>query len=217
MQARNCSDWETPAECFSHPQKKEWQENREKRRLMCKGSQRATKRTKKLRSRRWTPVNWVKKHLWLRLLLREASKRGCAIEDIVVLLDEPGMTVEAVERNLSTRGPRPNLAAKKVEPLGAVFSAACQLCLMANRAYGWARCLLHDPRLNTLCGFWTESGEWGHLSLAGSRRAEVGVVARELANAQLQDGRAVYNLRGACGCGIDFLSMSRGLASPVAK
>jgi hypothetical protein len=41
-------------------------------------------------------------------LLREASKRGCAIEDIVVLLDEPGMTVEAVERNLSTRGPKPN-------------------------------------------------------------------------------------------------------------
>jgi hypothetical protein len=81
---------------------------------------------------------------------------------------------------------------------------------MANRAYGWARCLLHEAGLNTFCGFWTESGEWGHLWLAASRRAEVGVVARQLANAQLQDARAVYNLRGACGCGSDFLSMLRG-------
>jgi hypothetical protein len=41
--------------------------------------------------------------------LREASKRGCTIEAIVALLDEPGMTVEAaVERNLSTRGRKPN-------------------------------------------------------------------------------------------------------------
>ena len=46
---------------------------------------------------------------------------------------------------------------------------------------------------------------------AASRRAEVGVVARELAaSAQLQDARPVSNLRGACGCGSDFLSMSRG-------
>ena len=53
-------------------------------------------------------------------------------------------------------------------------------------------------------------GNGSHLWLAVSRRAEVGVVARELADAQLQDARAVYNLRGACGCGRDFLSMSRG-------
>ena len=33
---------------------------------------------------------------------------------------------------------------RKVEPLGAVFSAACQMFLMANRAYGWASCLIHD-------------------------------------------------------------------------
>jgi hypothetical protein len=35
------------------------------------------------------------------------------IEDIVALLDEPGMAVErAVEQNLSTRGPKPNAEAK---------------------------------------------------------------------------------------------------------
>jgi hypothetical protein len=40
----------------------------------------------------------------VRFFLREASKRGYTIEDIVALLDEPGMTVEAaVERILSTR------------------------------------------------------------------------------------------------------------------
>jgi hypothetical protein len=39
-------------------------------------------------------------------------------------------------------------------------------------------------------------GNGGHLWLAASQRAEVGVVARELANAQLQDARAVYDLCG---------------------
>jgi hypothetical protein len=40
----------------------------------------------------------------VRLFLREASKRGYRIEDIVALLDEPGMTAkEAVERILSAR------------------------------------------------------------------------------------------------------------------
>jgi hypothetical protein len=40
----------------------------------------------------------------VQLFLREASKRGYTIEDIVALLDEPGMTVkEAVERILSAR------------------------------------------------------------------------------------------------------------------
>ena len=44
------------------------------------------------------------KTAWVRFFLREASKRGYTIEDIVALLDEPGMTVEAaVERILSTR------------------------------------------------------------------------------------------------------------------
>ena len=51
----------------------------------------------------------VEKTAWVRLFVREARKRGYTIEDIVALLDEPGMTVErAVERNLSTRGPKPN-------------------------------------------------------------------------------------------------------------
>jgi hypothetical protein len=42
----------------------------------------------------------------MRLFIREANKRRYTIEDIVALLDEPGMTVEAaVERILSTREP----------------------------------------------------------------------------------------------------------------
>jgi hypothetical protein len=46
---------------------------------------------------------------WLRLFLREASTRGYTIEDIVALLDEPGMTVEAaVERILSTGNGEPS-------------------------------------------------------------------------------------------------------------
>ena len=44
------------------------------------------------------------KTAWVRFFIREASKRGYTIEDIVAMLDEPGMTVEAaVERILSTR------------------------------------------------------------------------------------------------------------------
>ena len=46
----------------------------------------------------------AEKTAWVRLFLREARKRGYTIEDIVALLDEPGMTAkEAVERILSTR------------------------------------------------------------------------------------------------------------------
>ena len=44
------------------------------------------------------------KTAWVKLFLRESSKRGYTIEDIVALLDEPGITVqEAVERILSAR------------------------------------------------------------------------------------------------------------------
>jgi hypothetical protein len=51
----------------------------------------------------------AEKTAWLRLFVREATKRGYTIEDIVALLDEPGMTVEAVvERILSTREPKAN-------------------------------------------------------------------------------------------------------------
>jgi hypothetical protein len=40
----------------------------------------------------------------VRLFIREASKRGYTLENIVALLDEPGMTAkEAVERILSAR------------------------------------------------------------------------------------------------------------------
>ena len=49
----------------------------------------------------------AEKTAWLRLFVRHASKRGYTIEDIVALLDEPGMTArEAVERILSTREPK---------------------------------------------------------------------------------------------------------------
>jgi hypothetical protein len=48
----------------------------------------------------------AEKTAWVRLFIREANKRGYTIEDIVAMLDEPGMTVEAaVERILSTREP----------------------------------------------------------------------------------------------------------------
>ena len=51
----------------------------------------------------------AEKTAWVRLFLREARKRGYTIEDIVALLDEPGMTVEAaVERILSSKGPKAN-------------------------------------------------------------------------------------------------------------
>jgi hypothetical protein len=51
----------------------------------------------------------AEKTAWVRLFLREASKRGYTIEDIVALLGEPGMSVEeAVERILSTKGPKLN-------------------------------------------------------------------------------------------------------------
>jgi hypothetical protein len=46
------------------------------------------------------------KRAWVRMFIREASKRGYPIQDIAALLDEPGMTAEAVvERVLSTRNP----------------------------------------------------------------------------------------------------------------
>ena len=49
------------------------------------------------------------KRAWVRVFIREARKRGYTIENIVALLDEPGLTVEeAVERILSTRLPKPN-------------------------------------------------------------------------------------------------------------
>jgi hypothetical protein len=51
----------------------------------------------------------AEKTAWVRLFIREARKRGYTFEDIVALLDEPGMTVEAaVERILSTKGPKAN-------------------------------------------------------------------------------------------------------------
>jgi hypothetical protein len=44
------------------------------------------------------------KTAWLTVFIREASKRRHTREDIIALLDEPGMTVKAaVERILSTR------------------------------------------------------------------------------------------------------------------
>jgi hypothetical protein len=46
----------------------------------------------------------AEKTAWVRLFLHEASKRGYSIEDVVALLDEPGITAkEAVKRILSAR------------------------------------------------------------------------------------------------------------------
>jgi hypothetical protein len=47
------------------------------------------------------------KTAWVKFFIREASKRGYTREDIIDLLDEPGMTVEAaVEQNLFGREPK---------------------------------------------------------------------------------------------------------------
>jgi hypothetical protein len=44
----------------------------------------------------------AEKTAWVKLFIREARKRAYTIEDIIALLDEPGMTVEAaVERIMS--------------------------------------------------------------------------------------------------------------------
>jgi hypothetical protein len=46
---------------------------------------------------------------WVRFFIREARRRGYTIEDIIALLDDPGMTVEAAaEQILSAKGPGPN-------------------------------------------------------------------------------------------------------------
>ena len=46
----------------------------------------------------------AEKTAWVRLFLREARRRGYSIEDVVALLDEPGITAkEAVGRILSAR------------------------------------------------------------------------------------------------------------------
>jgi hypothetical protein len=51
----------------------------------------------------------AEKTAWVRLFIREARKRGYSIEDIIALLDEPGMTVHAaVERILSTGESKPH-------------------------------------------------------------------------------------------------------------
>ena len=47
------------------------------------------------------------KTAWVKFFIREASNRGYTREDIIALLDEPGMTVEAaVEQILFRREPK---------------------------------------------------------------------------------------------------------------
>jgi hypothetical protein len=48
------------------------------------------------------------KTAWVRLFIREARNRGYTIEDIIALLDEPGMTVQAAVERILTREPKPN-------------------------------------------------------------------------------------------------------------
>jgi hypothetical protein len=55
------------------------------------------------------PQQLAEETVWLRLFVRQASKRGYTIEDIAAMLDEPGMTAnEAVGRILSATRPKPN-------------------------------------------------------------------------------------------------------------
>ena len=60
------------------------------------------------------------KRAWVRVFIREASKRGYTSEDIVALLDLPGMTVEAAVERILTREPKPTKPSKK----GLAFSPA---------------------------------------------------------------------------------------------
>ena len=47
------------------------------------------------------------KTAWVKFFIREASNRGYTREDIIALLDEPGMSVEAaVEQTLFGREPK---------------------------------------------------------------------------------------------------------------
>jgi hypothetical protein len=48
------------------------------------------------------------KTAWVRLFIREARKRGYTIEDIIALLDEPGMTVHAAVERILAKEPKPN-------------------------------------------------------------------------------------------------------------
>ena len=64
------------------------------------------------------------KTAWMRVFIREASKRGHTREDIIALLDDPGMTVkEAVQRILSTRKCEAFLVARGRQPQVAPMAA----------------------------------------------------------------------------------------------
>ena len=53
------------------------------------------------------PHQLAAKTTWVRFFIREASNRGYTREDIMALLDEPGMSVEAaVEQILFGREPK---------------------------------------------------------------------------------------------------------------
>jgi hypothetical protein len=54
------------------------------------------------------PHQLAAKTAWVMFFIREARKRGYTIEDIIALLDEPGMTVQAAVERILTRGPKPN-------------------------------------------------------------------------------------------------------------
>ena len=54
------------------------------------------------------PHQLAAKTAWVRFFIREASKRGYTIEDIIALLDEPGMTVHAAVGRILTRESKPD-------------------------------------------------------------------------------------------------------------
>jgi hypothetical protein len=84
--------------------KKRVARNREQRGLICTGLPMGDEEDQETPFEEMDGHQLAEKTAWVRLFLREASKRGYRIEDIVALLDEPGMTAkEAVERILSAR------------------------------------------------------------------------------------------------------------------
>ena len=89
---------------FSHAAKKLVARNRAKRGLICTGPPMGDREDQETPFQEMGGHRLAARITWARLLLREATKRGYTIQDILALLDELGMTAkEALKRILSTR------------------------------------------------------------------------------------------------------------------
>ena len=89
-------------EYFWHAAQKLVARNRAKRGLICTGPPMGDQEDQETPFQEMGGHRLAAKTAWVRAFIREARKREYTIEDIVALLDEPGMTAETVvERILS--------------------------------------------------------------------------------------------------------------------